>query len=564
MQFSKMKYERVPIDELLHEFAGIAKKVEAATGAEETLALFWQFEQIAQAITTAQTIAEIRHTINTEDTFYEEENNFYDANSPRLSDAMLKVYNALLSSKYKAEIEKSLGGLLIEKLEQNVKSMSPEILELMAQENELTTQYVKLYASAQIEFGGKKLTVSEMSPYKQSTDRAVRESAYRAEGEWFDANAKELDELYDKLVHNRNAQGRAMGYDNYIPLAVIRMRRIGYTLEDMQSFREQIVSDVVPIVAKLKDLQKKRVGIDDFKFWDDSFCFKDGNAIPKGSPEELLLAGQEMYHELSSETSAFIDMMTKNDLFDVLSKKGKAPGGYCTYIPGYKAPFIFSNFNGTADDVDVLTHEAGHAFAAYIAAGKDLASELEEPGMESCEIHSMSMEFLTADYHNLFFKEDTAKYELAHAEDAMYFLPYGTMVDEFQHIMYANENLTPSQRNEEWLRLEHKYRPWIDFDNLPFYARGAGWQRQLHIYEYPFYYIDYCLAQSVALQFFIAFNNDKKDAWKRYVKLVGKAGTESYSQLVETAGFKSPFKYGTMKQISNAVYDWIINYKEIQ
>ena len=402
-----------------------------------------------------------------------------------------------------------------------------------------------------------KNTVSQMSLYKQNPDRAVRKAAYEAEGAWFDAHRAELDELYDKLVKNRTAQARKLGYENFIPLGAIRMRRIGYTLEDMAAYRAQIKKDFVPVVAELKKLQYARTGVADPKFYDDAFCFADGNPAPHGTPEEILAAGREMYHALSPETAEFIDEMFDGGLFDVLSKEGKAPGGYCTYLADYKAPFIFSNFNGTSDDVDVLTHEAGHAFAAWVAARKHLPMILEKPGMESCEIHSMSMEFLTAEHHEKFFGTDTPRYELAHAEDAMYFLPYGTMVDEFQHIMYAEPDLTPGERNAVWAKLESEYRPWLDFAGLPFYGRGAGWQRQLHIYEVPFYYIDYCLAQTVALQFFTAFLHDKKDAWRRYLALVGEAGGKTYPGLVAAAGLDSPFAPGTLAKLGKEVGAWI-------
>jgi M3 family oligoendopeptidase len=363
--------------------------------------------------------------------------------------------------------------------------------------------------------------------------------------------------LYDELVHNRTAQAQALGYENFIPLGAIRMRRIGYTLEDMARFRAQIRKDVVPIVAELKKLQHARTGVADPKFYDDSFCFVEGNPQPEGTPDEILQAGKEMYHALSPDTAAFIDDLFASECFDVLSKPGKAPGGYCTSLPDYHLPFIFSNFNATADDVDVLTHEAGHAFAAWVAAKKNYPAILEEPGMESCEIHSMSMEFLTSDYHHLFFGKQTPRYALAHAEDALFFLPYGTMVDEFQHQVYANPHWTPEQRNQAWAQLERTYRPWLDFADLPFYGRGAGWQRQLHIYELPFYYLDYCLAQSVALQFFALHLANPADAWTRYEKLVEAAGSQTYPQLIATAGLQNPFNEGTMAHIAQETGDWI-------
>ncbi|MEF9865339.1 MAG: M3 family oligoendopeptidase [Oscillospiraceae bacterium] len=557
MLFSQMKYSRPPVDEILHEYETLQTKIRTASSADEALTLFWQYEKVNESLTTAKTIAEIRNTINTADEFYEGEKEFFDECTPALSSKSLDVCRALIESPFRDQLEKALSPLLFTKMEQNVKSLSPEILPLMAEENALVTRYDKLYASVQIEFDGKMLTLSALAPYKQSPDRAVRKAAYIAEGNWFDAHQDELDEIYDKLVKNRDAQGRAMGYENYIPLGFIRMHRIGYSIKDLEAYRAQIIKDVVPAVCGIKDLQKKRIGISDFMLWDNAFCFKSGNAAPKGTPDEILAAGRKMYNELAPETAQFIESMMSNELFDVLSKPGKAQGGYCTYLPGYKMPFIFSNFNGTSDDVDVLTHEAGHAFAAYIAAGKSLPAILEEPGMESCEIHSMSMEFLTSDYHELFFGEDTKKYQLYHAEDALTFLPYGTMVDEFQHIMYAKPSLTPKERNEVWKTLEAKYRPWLNMGDVPFYSRGAQWQRQLHIYEIPFYYIDYCLAQSVALQFFSAFLQDKTDAWHRYLALVNKAGTESYTELISSAGFASPFKDGTLSQLTASIYKWI-------
>ena len=211
--------------------------------------------------------------------------------------------------------------------------------------------------------------------------------------------------------------------------------------------------------------------------------------------------------------------------------------------------------------MDVLTHECGHALESYLAARTDLPEELQCPGMESAEIHSMSMEFLTAPWHQLFFGPDTAKYALYHAEDSFVFLPYGCMVDEFQHIVYQNETMTPEQRNEAWLKLEQKYRPWNDFGDLGFYGRGAGWQRQLHIYECPFYYIDYCLATVIALQFFTASLSDHADAWNRYLTLTRLAGTASYAELAASAGMKVPFTPGSLTELAATVSDWILDHQ---
>ena len=557
MKFSEMPYERPDLEAAKAQCAALCSRIVKAQDAAEALAAAKEFDKMSQHIETLEILAQVRHTIDTRDAFYEAEQDFFDANSPALSEAQLDVTRALLASPFRPQLEQALGALAFEKMEVDVKASSPAVLDLMAEENALVTAYDKLYASAQIEFDGKKNTVSQMGLYKQSPDRAVRKAAYEAEGAWFDSHRNELDELYDKLVKNRTEQAKKLGYENYIPLGAIRMQRVGYTLADMAAYREQIKRDVVPVVAKLKAIQYARTGTADPKFYDDMFFFADGNAAPHGTPEEILAAGKAMYHELSPETAGFVDLMFENELFDVLSKEGKAPGGYCTGLADYKVPFIFSNFNGTSDDVDVLTHEAGHAFADYIAAQKDLPNILRSPGLESCEIHSMSMEFLTAQHHEKFFGADTPKYELSHAEDALFFLPYGTMVDEFQHLVYANPDWTPEERNAAWAKLETEYRPWLDFTGLPFYGRGAGWQRQLHIYECPFYYIDYCLAQTVALQFFTASLRDWPDAWQRYLALVNEAGCKAYPGLVAAAGFENPFVPGTMKKLAETVGAWV-------
>ena len=420
--------------------------------------------------------------------------------------------------------------------------------------------YIKLYASVKVEFDGKTLTLAQLGPYKQSTDRAVRKAAYEAEGAFFDAHREELDSLYSQMVECRNAQAKALGYKDYSELSYLRMGRIDYGPEEVARYRRQVVRDVVPAIAQLQARRMKRVEVTDPKFYDLGLYFKDGNPTPHGTPEQLLAWAKQMYHALSPETARFIDDMFQRETFDVLSRPGKAQGGYCETIPGY-GPFVFSNFNGTSGDVDVLTHEAGHAFQAYVAMENHLPGELASPGMESCEIHSMSMEFLTSPWHHLFFGPDTAKYQLYHAEDSLSFLPYGCLVDEFQQIMYQQPHLTPDERNRVWLELEHKYRPWIDFADLPFYGRGAGWQRQLHIYECPFYYIDYCLAQTVALQFFAAHLADPKDAWQRYLALVRQAGTASYPQLVKAAGLAVPFEDGTLAPVAHTVAQWIVEHQ---
>ena len=557
MKFSEMPYVRPDLAAFQAKGEEIAKRIAQAASADEAVKAYQEFDKIQGEVNTALSLAYVRHTIDTRDQFYDQENDFADEAGPALQETSQKVNRALLDSPLRTQLEEKLGKLLFTNLEIAVRTFDPKNMSLMQEENKLQSQYQKLYASAMVEWNGEMLPLPKLGPYKQSPDRSVRKAAYEAEGKWFDAHQTELDELYDKLVKNRTAQARNMGYDNYLQLGYDRLGRNCYGPAQVAAFRDQIAQDMVPIVARVKKDQKQRLGVDKLKYWDDVLLFPDGNADPQGTADEILAAGKQMYRELSPETAEFADFLWDNELLDVLSKEGKAPGGYCTEFRSYKAPFIFSNFNGTSGDVDVLTHEAGHAFAGFRAMRKGYLSAMTNPTIEACEVHSMSMEFLTAPWHEKFFGPLTRKYEIGHCEDALIFIPYGCMVDEFQHRMYENPDLTPAQRNELWLELERKYRPWMDFEDLPFYGRGAGWQRQLHIYLYPLYYIDYCMAQTVAFQFWMASLQDRADAWARYLRFADAGGTRTFAGLVEDAGLKVPYAPGCIREIGEAISGWI-------
>ncbi len=558
MKFSEMPYVRPDLAAFQAKAEEIAQKIAGAASAQEQIDAVLAFDQVQAEMSTATSLAYVRHTIDTRDAFYDKENDYADEIAPAVQEAEQKVTKALLASPFRAELEDRFGKLLFTNLEIAVRTFDPKNMALMQEENKLQSEYQKLYASALVEWNGEKLPLPKLGPYKQSPDRAVRKAAYEAEGKWFDSHQAELDELYDKLVKNRTAQAKNMGYENYLKLGYDRLGRNCYGPAQVAAFRDQIAQDMVPIVAKVKKDQEKRLGVEKLKFWDDVLLFPNGNADPQGTADEILAAGKQMYHELSPETAEFADFLWGNELLDVLSKEGKAPGGYCTEFRSYKAPFIFSNFNGTSGDVDVLTHEAGHAFAGFRAMRKGYLGNMTSPTIEACEVHSMSMEFLTAPWHEKFFGPLTRKYELGHCEDALIFIPYGCMVDEFQHRMYENPELTPAQRNQLWLDLEKKYRPWIDFEDLPFYSRGAGWQRQLHIYLYPLYYIDYCMAQTVAFQFWIASMKDRADAWARYLCFADAGGTRTFEGLVEEAGLKVPYAPGCIREIGEAISNWIV------
>ncbi|MDE7044797.1 MAG: M3 family oligoendopeptidase, partial [Acetatifactor sp.] len=373
--------------------------------------------------------------------------------------------------------------------------------------------------------------MDQLRPYLIHEDRNVRAAAWKEMSAFFSANAEKLDEIYDKLVRNRTAQAKKMGYENYLELGYYRMGRNCYGKEEVEAFRSQIKEYFVPFAEKLHDRRRQRLGLEKLMYIDEQVYFKEGNPAPEGTPEEILAAGQKMYSELSPETKEFFDFMRENELFDVLGRKTKKAGGYMTYLPLYQSPFIFANFNGTSGDVDVITHECGHAFQGYLS-GKDPIKEHADIGMETAEIHSMSMEFFAEKWMPLFFGDRAQEYKEMHLEDAAAFIPYGCMVDEFQHIVYENPELTPAERKAEWKKLEQEYKPHLDYGDDGFFGEGGFWQKQLHIYDCPLYYIDYCLAQTCALQYKVKMDADFDGAWQSYLKLCKLSASDFYTAMI--------------------------------
>ncbi|MEM1216378.1 MAG: M3 family oligoendopeptidase, partial [Bacteroidota bacterium] len=379
---------------------------------------------------------------------------------------------------------------------------------------------------------------------------------------WLNAQRTEIERIFDELVQVRHRIAQKLGFDNFVELGYARMLRTDYNARDVAGYREQIRQHIVPLATQLYEQQRQRLGIDELKFYDEALRFPNGNAQPQGDPEWIITQAVQMYRELSPETDAFFTLMRKQGLMDLVSRDGKATGGYCTFIPGEKVPFIFSNFNGTSGDIDVLTHEAGHAFQVY--SSRDVAiSEYNWPTYEACEIHSMSMEFFTWPWMELFFQDEVKRYRYGHLAGAITFLPYGVAVDEFQHFVYENPAATPAERNAAWKNIEAKYLPQRNYDGIQLLEEGGFWQRQTHIFGMPFYYIDYTLAQICAFQFWQKDRKDHATAWADYLRLCQAGGSQSFLGLVELANLESPFAEGCVARAAAAVGKWLTEAEEI-
>ena len=549
MKFKDMPYERIDFAKAKAELSEIMEKSKAAKSGEEQFEVHKMFYRLNDKIQTQVTLCSIRHTIDTTDEFYEKEQNYYDEQIPEYSNLCVEYQKILFYSPYREVLEGKIGQVAFKNMEIAMKSVSEEIIPLMQEENTLVTEYEKLLASAKIPWGEETLNLSLLTPYLKHKDAKIRREAQEKQNEFFLSIQDKLDELYDKLVKNRTLQAKKLGFETYTSLGYLRMQRNCYGREEIENLRRQVKEVWVPFAESIFEKRKERLGLSKLSYTDEVVYSPKGNPQPEGTPEEILQAGQQMYEELSPETKEFFDFMMDNELLDVFGRKTKAVGGYMTYIPDYKAPFIFANFNGTSGDVDVMTHECGHAFQGYLAAA-DPIREHADIGMETAEIHSMSMEFFTEPWYHLFFGKETAQeYTDMHLEDAVIFVPYGCMVDEFQHIIYDNPNLTPKERKQVWKDLERDYKPHLFYDGLEFFENGCFWQKQHHIYSFPLYYIDYVIAQLCAFEYKIWMDKDRKAAWQSYLKLCRMSAAKFHTELLEEAGLETPFKNGVLAKI---------------
>lgn len=556
MKLMDIPYKRPDVDAMIETCAKLTMDFANAESAKEQIEIFKEFEKEQGHFLTYSCLSNIRNSIDTQDPFYIEEQSFYNKCTPKATQCFNDFTKNVINSRFQKELRAEFGDYFFDCLEMEQKSFAPEIMELMAEENELCSAYERLYASARIEFQGKVCNISQLSAFRQNPDRAVRKAAIEAEGNFFDSHRGEIEDIYDRLVKNRTEQAKRLGYENFVDLAYVRRQR-SYTKEDVAKFRNQVLEVMVPKNVEYKKKQAENIGISDFKFYDDEFFFADGNPMPKYSTKEILIKTQQMFGEMSPETKELINLMMENDLFDVEARNGKRNAGYCVSIQDYGYPFIFANFNGTSSDVKTLTHECGHALAAFTAQKTIEYPSLRNAPMEACETHSMSMEFLTSPWHHLFFEEDAAKYSEHLAKSASYFIPYSVIVDYWQELVYTNPDWTKEERNQAWLELEKQFRPYIDFADLPFYSRGGGWERQIHITCMPFYYIDYSIAQTLALQFFALYLKDRESAWEKYMKFVKIGGRMNIDDTIKACGLTSPFEDGSLKEICQPVYEWV-------
>jgi M3 family oligoendopeptidase len=554
--FKDFSYRRPDMEHLKKDFDNMLNRFDRADSAEAQTRVMEEINGLRNDFETMESLVHIRHTIDTADLFYEKENDYIDEVKPLYDELVDRYYRSLAGSAYRRELEAKWGAQLFRIAELKLSTFTPEIITDLQQENKFASQYTKLRASAKILFEGEERNLAQMTPFMESPDRKIRKSAQEAFSGFFEENEAQFDAIYANLVKVRDGIARKLGFKNFVALGYARLSRSDYDAAMVAGYRKQVLETLVPLATELRRRQSRRLGLDALQYYDEPLEFLSGNAVPKGDSAWILENGKRMYRELSPETDEFFTYMLEKELMDLTAKKGKAGGGYCTYLNNYQAPFIFANFNGTSGDVDVLTHEAGHAFQIYSSRNFKIP-EYYWPTMEACEIHSMSMEFLTWPWMDLFFQTDVEKYRFSHLSGSLLFIPYGVTVDEFQHWVYENPGADPAARKRTWREIERKYLPHRDYADNGFLERGGYWLRQGHIFDVPFYYIDYTLAQVCAFQFWQKSRENRAETWSDYLRLCRAGGSLPFLELVKLAGLKNPFEPGSLQATLGPIRQWL-------
>ncbi|MDF2543520.1 MAG: oligoendopeptidase family [Herbinix sp.] len=552
-KFSEVPYQRPDMVQFKKDYRELVNVFENAESFEQAKEIFFELQEMESSLYTTYTIASIRNTMDTTDKFYEKEIAFFNKELPKLISIQKKYLKVLLKNRYREQMEAEFGPHLFKDAEVEQRVQSTKIVQDLVKEANLSTDYQKTVATCKTNFRGEECNFYGLLKHMESPDREERKEAFHAWAKMYEETAPTLDDLYDKLVAVRVTMAKKLDFENYIPLAYLGKHRMDYTSKEVEKFREQVLKVIVPACAKLRELQAKRIGVEKLKYYDEMFMFPDGNPDPIGNKDQMVAWAKEMYQELSSETAEFFNFMVEHELFDLETRPGKHMGGYCTSLSEYKAPFIFSNFNGTSADVDVLTHEAGHAFESYTTARCQKIAAYRHSTSEINEIHSMSMEHFTYPWMDKFFGENAEKYRYAHLCSALLVIPYMMCVDEFQHRVFVNPTMTADERRSVWHEIEQKYMPWRDYDGVDYMEKGGFWMQKQHIFLYPFYYIDYALAQIGAFEFYSKMKKDQNEAWNDYLKLCRAGGSTGYFELLKIANLSNPFEEGSVEKAVSSI-----------
>ena len=499
---------------------------------------------------------QIKMTLDTTNKEYEEAFTYFVMEiEPKLKPYFFELNKKLLDCPYTNELDKDTYHPYLRSVKNAVELYREENVPLQAELSVLGQQFGVISGKMTVEHDGKEYTLQQAAKFLQEPDRELRESIFRKIAERRMLDIGELDELFNKLLKLRQQVAENAGFDNYRDYKFKALGRFDYTVEDCYAFHDAVREHILPLQKKLTEYRQKKLGVDKMRPW-------DGSAEPVGvEPLKPFETGAELsdksikvFDKLRPYFSSCLTTMTEMERLDLESRKGKAPGGYNCPLPETGVPFIFMNAAGTIGDLITMMHEGGHAVHSFLSHDLEL-SALKEYPMEIAELASMSMELFSMEHWDVFFtdKDELHRAQLEELERVISVLPWIATIDKYQHWLYTNPGHSNEERTKAWLEILNEFSTGItDWSGFEEY-RANLWQKQLHLFEVPFYYIEYGIAQLGAIAMWRQYRENKDQAIDNYMSALSKGYTQTLPQLYETAGIQFNFSSDYVSELGNFV-----------
>lgn len=478
---------------------------------------------------------------------------FVDNVEPELAKMSDLLNRKLAENPYAEQLDAEEYNVLLRDTRMDLALFREENIPLGTELTKLGMRHKEIAAAMTVEFDGKERTMQQMGKYLQVNEREIREAAYKAVGTRRIQNADELDEIYEKMIELRHQVAQNAGYENYRDYIFDAKHRFDYSPLDCEIFHDAVESICVPLMRDVDEERRQILGLETLRMWDLGHDVHGREPLkPFTEVEEMVAGTSRMFHRLSPELGGFFDSLRDGTSLDLDSRKGKAPGGYQLQRDHSRKPFIFMNATGLQRDLETMVHEAGHAFHSIYADNLPLVDYRSAP-LEFCEVASMSMEMLTYDFLDEFYSdEDVNRAIREHLEGIVSILGWIATIDAFQHWVYTNPGHTRDERHMKWLELGDRFGSILDWSGFEGW-RKVGWQKQIHLFSYPFYYIEYGIAQLGALQMWLQYRENPSQALENYANAMRLGGSRPLPDLFEAGKMKFDFGGDTVQILIDAV-----------
>ena len=546
-----LKYEQIDLEQMEREMletlddfrvGDISKKEEALN----------RFHRLRDHYLTMYWTSYIHYLLDYKNEMWIASEKFFGTAEGKMQEILHTYFVTLTNCDEKEWLEAYVGKRTLQVAEVETKLYRDTVKDAIAKEKEEKMKYLKNIRTVSTMYDGSEKTLAKISPDLVNSDREVRKRANLARFDIFKKIQSENEEVLDQLIKIRNRMAEDLHYPSYVELSYDKLYRFGYCEKDIKAFRQSIVTYLLPLMEQLRKMQRENLKVDALYYYDVPILFSDGLSKPKGDVDEIVREASAMYHEMHPAFGKLFDRMKKEHYMDLEARDEKSNAGICTYLPDQHMPVFIASFHKTNHDINVIRHEFGHSVQLYESRNLRY-HENRWPSFDVCEVHSQAMEYFGWNYLDRFFEseEETNRYRIEKLVHDLELLLYACQVDEFQHEIYHHPEYSKQKRNEVWNQLDEKYQPYVDKEQNDYLLHGAGWQKQSHIITDPFYYIDYALSLTVALQFFVQMEKDEKKAYEDYLKFCRMGGSKSFVEYIDALGFSSPFEPETIREIAN-------------